>query len=102
MSRIINSISSAATRLLGRLILPCHDISRLSSQALDTRLPPITRFRMRMHYLVCVWCRRYRDQLALLRRACAQLDASTPEAGPGLPPTARERIRQHLCDHDGH
>jgi hypothetical protein len=102
MSWIINRISSAASRLLVRLILPCHDISRLSSQALDTRLPRITRLRMRMHYLVCVWCRRYRDQLALLRRACAQLGTSAPEAGPGLPPTARERIRQHLCDHDGH
>ncbi|MEO6738727.1 MAG: zf-HC2 domain-containing protein, partial [Chthoniobacteraceae bacterium] len=80
----------------------CHDMSRLSSQALDARLPWTTRFRMRIHYLICAWCRRYRAQLALLRRAVSRLGNSAPEAGPSLPPDARERIKKHLCDHSGH
>lgn len=102
MSRTTNRIKSAINRVLGWLAFSCHDMSRLSSQALDARLPRLTRFRMRVHWLICKWCRRYREQLALIRRACSNLGADAPDAGPSLPPEARERIRKHLCDHDGH
>ena len=78
------------------------DMSRLSSQAMDTRLPWATRFRMRVHYLICGWCRRYRAQFALLRRAVSRLGNDAPGPGPALPPEARERIRKNLCDHGRH
>ncbi len=97
-----NRIRSAIHRVLGWLAFSCHDISRLSSQSLDTRLPRFTRFRMSVHYLICKWCRRYRDQIALLRRAISRLGNDAPESGPALPPEARERIKKHLCDHGGH
>ena len=102
MSRITNRIRSAIHRVLGWLAFSCRDISRLSSQSLDTSLPRFTRFRMSVHFLICKWCRRYRTQIALLRRACARLGSDAQEAGPSLPPEARERIRKHLCGHDGH
>ena len=102
MSKILRSMKSAVNRFLAVLAFSCHDMSRLSSQVLDTRLPLRTRFRMRVHYLICAWCRRYRAQLALLRRAVSRLGSDAPESGPVLPSEARERIKKHLCDHSGH
>ena len=102
MSKILRSMKSAVNRFLAVLAFSCHDMSRLSSQVLDTRLPLRTRFRMRVHYLICAWCRRYRAQLALLRRAVSRLGGDAPDSGPVLPPDARERIKKHLCDHSGH
>ena len=102
MSAKPSRIKSAVNRLLARLAFSCRDISRLSSQALDTRLPWTTRFRMSVHYLICAWCRRYRAHLALVRNAVSRLGSDAPESGPALPPEARERIRKNLCDHGGH
>ena len=101
MPKITSRIQSAMNRFIARLAFSCHDMSRLSSQAMDTRLPWATRFRMRVHYLICAWCRRYRAQLALLRRAVSCLGNDAPASSPALPPEARERIRKNLCDH-GH
>ena len=57
---------------------------------------------MRGPFLICAWCRRYRAQLALLRRAVSRLGSDAPESGPTFPPEAREGIKMHLCDHTGH
>lgn len=102
MSNITSRIKSAINRALGKLAFTCHDMSRLSSQALDTTLPRVTRIRMRFHLLICRWCRRYRAQLALLRKSISRLGTEAPETGPGLPSEARDRIRKKLCDHGGH
>ena len=102
MSKIVRSLKSAMNRFLAVLAFSCHDMSRLSSQAMDTRLPWATRFRMRVHYLICAWCRRYRAQLAFLRRAVSRLGNDAPEPGHALPAETRERIRKKLCDHDGY
>ena len=102
MSTKPSRIQAAIHRVLGWLAFSCHDMSRLSSQALDTRLPFFTRFRMRVHWLICKWCRRYRAQISLLRRAISRLGTDAPDTGPSLPPEARERIRKKLCEHDGH
>ena len=102
MSKIIRSMKSAFNRFLAVLASSCRDMSRLSSQAMDTRLPWTTRFRMRVHWLNCRWCRRYREQLTLLRRAVSRLGSDVPETGPALPSEARERIKKHLCEHGGH
>ncbi len=102
MSRILNRLQTALHRVLGWVAFTCHDMSRLSSQSLDTTLPRMTRFRMRVHWLICRWCRRYYAQIIVLRKACARLATTPPPSGPTLPPEARERIRQKLCEHDGH
>ena len=72
----------------------CHDITRLISQSLDRPLPLRTRIAMRIHYLICVWCERYRDQLGFLRKAVK----SCPEHGAermrgNLSPDARTRLK---------
>lgn len=102
MSSIMKRIQTAIHRVLGWLAFSCHDMSRLSSQSLDTKLPFFTRFRMGVHWLICKWCRRYRAQIALLRRAVSRLGSEAPDTAPSLPPETRERIRKKLCEHDGH
>lgn len=72
----------------------CHDITRLISQSMDRPLPLRARIAMRIHYLICVWCERYRDQLGFLREALK----SCPEQGAekmrgGLSPDARSRLK---------
>ena len=72
----------------------CHDITRLISQSMDGPLPLRTRIAMRIHYLICVWCERYRHQLTLLHKALKSVPSQGAEAMRGsLPPDARSRIR---------
>lgn len=45
----------------------CCDVARLQSHALDNPLPIRLQIGLRMHLLLCKWCRRYGRQLQLLR-----------------------------------
>lgn len=47
----------------------CAEMSRLASQSLDQPLPAGLQLRMRLHYLICVWCARYLKHLRFLHRA---------------------------------
>jgi hypothetical protein len=68
----------------------CHDITPLISQSLDGPLPLRTRIEMKFHYLICVWCERYRDQLGFLRKALPSCPGHT--AGK-LPSATRARLK---------
>jgi hypothetical protein len=73
----------------------CREMTRLISMERDAPVGAITAFRMRMHYKVCVWCERYRDQVALI----SELSKEFPEAdhgAPSLTEEARERIADAL------
>src|SRR5436190_5671279 len=73
----------------------CHEMTRLISQAQDTPLPWLTRVKMRLHYCVCVWCLRYRDQLALMRKAMLVCPEEPSQIGTeSLSPNAKERLKQ--------
>lgn len=74
----------------------CHDITRLISESMDHPLPLRTRISMRLHYLICVWCQRYRDQLALLRKALRAGPSQEPEREHALSPDARTRLKVAL------
>jgi hypothetical protein len=75
----------------------CHDITRLISQSFERPLPIRTRVAMRIHYLICVWCERYRDQLKLVRRAMkASPEESAGRMRGALPPDARTRLKVAL------
>jgi hypothetical protein len=67
------------------------------SQSQDATLPRVTRWRMKLHFMLCVWCRRYQRQLGFLRRALLVL----PENELGLsdqklPMDAKERLKEAL------
>ena len=72
----------------------CHDITRLVSEAMDRPLPLRTRLAMRMHYLICIWCQRYRDQLGFVRDALQSCPTDDIDRARGkLSPEARNRLK---------
>src|SRR5579871_6651411 len=82
---------------LGALSLSCRDAARLQSQALDTKLCFSKRLGLRLHLLICKWCRRYGRQIRFLHEAANEKPDSLTEAVPQqLSPEARERIKQQI------
>jgi hypothetical protein len=55
--------------------LMCKDVTRLLSQAQDSRLPFLARIRVRAHLKVCALCTRFEAQLAFLREAARRYKA---------------------------
>jgi hypothetical protein len=74
-----NRLTTAIVKYLARVTPRCHDMTRLISQAQETVLPLATRVKMRLHYIICVWCGRYRDQLGLMKKALHECDDHPPE-----------------------
>lgn len=78
-------------------MLNCKQTSLLVSQSLDRRLTWRERMGVRMHLWICVYCRRFVQQLALIRQQMKhwqQQALSTPEIR--LPQPSRDRIAQEL------
>ena len=83
-----------------RTISPnCREASRLQSEALDHPLTPLQRFGLRVHLILCKWCRRYGKQIRFLRRAAHEHSEQVTEATPNtLSPETRERLKRALRD----
>ena len=80
---------------VAKITPPCHDITRLLSQSMDRQLPLYTRMAIRLHFQICVWCKRYGEQLDTIRKA----SRSIPEHSEGisnasLSENARQRIQE--------
>lgn len=82
-------------------MLSCKDVTRLISELMDTSLPIGKRVGVRLHLLICRFCRRYERQLLLIRetvrRLAAMEDAYGSPIGEGLSEGAKERIRKSLA-----
>lgn len=75
----------------------CSEMSRLASRSLDQPLSLQVWFKMRLHYLICVWCKRYNKQVLFLHRMARQLPLQMEStAGRTLSPEARQRILNRL------
>jgi hypothetical protein len=81
-------------------MLSCRDVTQLISQSMDTTLPIGKRMGVRIHLLICKFCKRYERQLLLiretLRRHAATEDHPERPAGELLSPEARDRIKISL------
>ncbi len=88
--------TTLGTRL--RALLPtCREVTRIQSDALDQSLTTSQRFGLRLHLLICKWCRRYGRQIRFLRQAAHDHPDEMIESVPQkLSDEARERIRQRL------
>jgi hypothetical protein len=73
----------------------CAEMSRLASQSSEAPPPLGVRFKIQLHYLICVWCSRYAKHLKYLRAAAPRLDEHLPGTH-GLPVEARQRIARRL------
>ena len=75
----------------------CRQASRLQSEALDHKLPILQRVGLRIHLLLCKWCRRYGKQIRFLHDAAHDHSDELVEPAPQkLPDAARERMKQRL------
>src|SRR5437667_7358798 len=84
-------------RGLADLSPACKTAASLQSEALDRKLPLRQRFGLRVHLLLCKWCRRYGKQIAFLRNAAHEHPDEMAEPIPQkLSAEARDRIKQKL------
>ena len=75
----------------------CKEASRLQSQALDGKLSLTQRIGMRIHLLLCKWCRRYGKQIGFLHDAAREHpDQFSQPPSHTLSLDARERMKQRL------
>src|SRR5882724_10778808 len=75
----------------------CKEAVRMQSEALDHQLPGLKRLGLRLHLVLCKWCRRYGRQIRLLRDAAHEHPDALADAAPQrLSAAARERISQSL------
>ena len=75
----------------------CKQATRLQSEAMDRRLSFLENLGLRVHLLLCKWCRRYGEQLTFMRSAAHECEEhENPETPQRLSPEARERIKQKL------
>ena len=70
-----------AILLIARYTPECHNMTRLVSQSMDQRLPLSTWARMKLHYLICVWCERYAEQIAFVKSAARVFATNSATSG---------------------
>ena len=96
MNWLVNIVKNLV-RGLADLSPGCKTATRLQSDALDRKLPLRQRFGLRVHLLLCKWCRRYGKQVAFLRNAAhGHPDEMTKPVPQKLTTEARDRIKQKL------
>jgi hypothetical protein len=77
----------------------CREAARAQSELLDHNLPALRRLRLRLHLLLCQWCRRYGRQIRFLHEAARDESGKLSESGSRvLSAEARERIKRRLKD----
>ena len=82
---------------LKQLSLNCREAMRLHSRSLDEPLPVMARLGLRIHLLLCRWCRRCTHQTSFLRSACCHLEHQTETTiRHPLPEEVRNQIQTQL------
>jgi hypothetical protein len=75
----------------------CREVVKLLSQSMEVKLPLTTRIKIRLHYLICVWCYRYGKQLHALRKITSSLPEHLDDCSQGtLPYSSKERMKRML------
>ena len=73
----------------------CAEMSRLTSRALEQPLTIKTRMKMRLHFVICAWCRRYFEQINFLHHTAPRLELGELP-GRGMSAEARQRILHRI------
>lgn len=64
---------------------------------MEVKLPIMTRIKLRFHYLICVRCQRYEEQLRALRNIASSLPEHVEDfSSETLPDSSKERLKQAL------
>jgi predicted anti-sigma-YlaC factor YlaD len=82
------------------LNLPCEGMTHLASESFDRPLGRLESVVLRTHLLYCGSCRRYSQQIKVLRHAlrrlATRLETIEPLPGPALPDDVRDKIKRRL------
>ena len=78
-------------------MLDCQQASQLISKSLDRQLSWRERFAVRLHLLICKYCKRFSQQLITMRKALNRLSQSI-ENNPDirLPSETKNRIASSI------
>ena len=75
----------------------CAEMSRLTSRALEQPLTFKMRLKMRLHFVICAWCRRYFEQINFLHTHAPRMGMQLGELpGRGLSLDAKSRIKTQV------
>ena len=92
-----SNLMKSLVRGIADLSLRCKEATRLQSAALDRKLPFRQRFGLRVHILLCKWCRRYGEEIAFLRNSVHEHAEEMAEPVVNrLSDEARERIKRRM------
>lgn len=95
--KLIQPFAASLQRALRTVSPNCREASRLQSEATQHPLPCLPRMGLRLHLLLCGWCRRYGKQIRFLRDAAhTHPDDLTVPASGHLRPEVRERLKRAL------
>lgn len=84
---------------IAKLSVPCPEVVRLASASCDRPLTWRERWRMRVHFLICDWCRRYNRQIHVLHDWAPKLSERAPQLHRRrMPDDVRARLKQRLHD----
>ena len=96
-----NRVRQKLVQLVANLTPCCHDVTRLLSESMERRLPLRMRLLIRLHFSICVWCKRYHGQLKLLRKYSSGFAEKEFDHGrETLSSSARERLNKALAEID--
>src|SRR5258708_28092848 len=97
-----NRFQTALVRIIGKRTPKCREVVRILSQSMDSKLSLTMRIKLRLHYLICVWCQRYEKQLRELRKFASSVpDHVNDFSADTLSPTAKEWMKESLPDARG-
>jgi hypothetical protein len=75
----------------------CAEMARLTSRSLEEPLTVGTRLKMRLHFVICAWCRRYFRQIHFLHHSAPGLGSELLDgAGRGMSAEAKQRMIQRI------
>jgi hypothetical protein len=85
---------------LARRLPNCKDVSLVMSQSLDRKLSWRESIEMKLHAAICVWCKRYLEQLHWMRSSVRSKRSGDEQpasvAAGGLNSEAKERMKRLL------
>jgi hypothetical protein len=74
-------------------MLNCKQVSQIISQSLDRNLTLRERFALRVHLLICAYCKRFSQQMQTMRVAIKQMTFSIENDDKiEMPSAAKRRI----------
>jgi predicted anti-sigma-YlaC factor YlaD len=96
MNNLLNLMKSLL-RGMAELSPSCREVARRQSEAMDRPLQLRQRIGLRVHLVLCKWCRRYGKQIGFLRAVAHEHERHAETLPPqALRAEVKERIKQRL------